>query len=282
MGPYVVSSDLGIVWSRYAGRGFSRQALDGFRDECRTVLRRSFGACDWVPEEELVAGMHQLLLRRSAPIVSLDAAYTSIGVPLDMTRLVDASGQDVGFGDRRGGQRSLADAVTQAAADLCAKEAVLVDDVIFSGALLEALVGLFARVGIRVIGACAGIAVQDGAARLESLGCEVWAVRRYEEVLDEVCERDFLPGAPLSGRTVAGFVNTGMPYLRPFGRAEQWASFPPDRAAVMSKRFLIAGQKLYRSLGDIRCRDLPRRIFGVRADAAPIADVFSSAIRRLE
>lgn len=281
MKPYVVSCDLALLWES-VGVEVPEGAIENFRVAVRGALYDSVGVSDWVTEREIRDGLAHLLTTCPVPIISLDPVYTPQLLPLSLTRLVDTDGCDAEYGLRNGGALNLSDSVRVLAETLPVPEVALVDDVLFSGALMEHLIDLFARVNVRVRMVYAGVAVGKGVDRLRCLDCPVHAVRSYQEVLDEICERDFLPGAPMSGRTVAGLCKTGVPYLLPFGRPGQWASIPEVHEKSFSVAVLRASADFYDRLG-LCMGDLPRRILNVRADdSSRVSDVLRAVAKQLE
>lgn len=264
MNPYVVSCDLGILW-RNAGFTVSNEAINGFRTSVRSALHESIGESEWVPEQELKEGLMQLTTGCSMPIVSLDPVYAPSNIHMSLTRLVDDCLADAGYGARDGTPVDLRSVVGAVADKLTERDIALVDDVLFSGAMMHHLVSLFAERGVRVRRIFAGIAIGEGVDRLRAVDCPVSAVRLYQEVADEICERDFLPGAPMSGRTVCTLQNTGAPYLLPFGKSATWASIPVVRERRFSSAVLHASANFYEML-PLRMGELPRRIFGISAE----------------
>ncbi len=262
MKPYVISSDLGLAWRHATKRILPPTALQKFRTEGKEALEKIFGNCDWIPEVELEQGLRELLTKEDLPIVGLDPVYVPEHLRLNITRAVTARGEEAGYSTREGVSLDLVQTVHTIANTIESPDIVLMDDVLFSGALFTRLVELFARVQKRVVRVYAGVSIAEGRTRLHDLGCEVRSVRAYNEVIDEICERDFMPGAPLSGRTVVGHSNTGMPYLLPFGNALSWASFPSEHASPLSALFLKNAAAIYKETG-LRAPDLPRAIFGV-------------------
>ena len=271
MKPYVVSADLSVLWRRTAGVSLPEDALEQFRLQGAQKLESIFGACDWIAENELEDGLVRLLQANDLPVVSLDQVYTFCGSSLDLTRLVDQNGEEAGYGSRNGDALSLPEKVRNLARNIVGGELVLVDDVMFSGAMYAHLIDLFRENGVRVPRVYAGVAIGEGIRRMKTIDCEVFAVRTYDEVIDEVCERDFMPGAPFSGRAVAGCRNVGMPYLLPFGRPTAWASIPDANARSFSSLFLRLSAEMYRVMRTRR-RALPRDIYGLHGDE----DVFIS------
>jgi len=98
----------------------------------------------------------------------------------------------------------------------------------------------------------AGVTIGEGAKRLKKeTKAELWTVIYYDEVIDEICERDFYPGVPLSGRTVKGQLNVGAPYLLPFGKPTHWASIPKEWEKEFSRFCLQQTIKLWEEIEEI-------------------------------
>ena len=238
--PYVVSSDVEGHWAR-VGLPLPKDALEQYRRGIFACLKRIFSACDWIPEAELQDGIRQLLTDCGLPIVSIDRTYThNQDFFIEASRLHDENGKSLGVCGSWNDQIGTLELQVQRIARSIGtgQEVALVDDVIFSGKLFTELIGHFRAAGVKVQRLYAAVAIGEGIARLRDLGYnldrELKAVRPYGVVPDQVCERDFMPGAPCSGRTVVGLPNTGMPYLLPYGKPTDWASIPAEHAAEFS------------------------------------------------
>lgn len=280
MHPYIVSCDLGLLWEK-AGFSIPLSDLETFREEVRAALRESIGASEWIPEIEIKEGVEYELTQISVPVISLDNVYTPRQeYELSMTRLVDWHGNDAGYGMRDGTALNLREQIQKIAQAVQATEIALVDDVIFSGSMMERVIKLFAEEKVHVRIALCGIAIGEGVERLRHTGCSVKAVRTYAEVADEICERDFMPGAPLSGRTVTSTVNTGAPYILPFGKPERWASIPSTKVTKFSQKVLRANANFYEGLG-LSTKKLPRNILGLEKSDLLIADILRTFAERL-
>jgi len=263
--PYVVSSDLETLWSR-AGVVLPQDALKRFRLGVSNCLKSIFGGCEWITETELSDGIQQLLAESDLPIVCLDKVYArNQALCIDASRLHDKTGEALGLGSGNEEYGTMLALQVQRIAMKTGNEVALVDDVLFSGKLCKYLVEMFQTNGVTVRHIYTGVAIGHGINKVESLGCKVKAVRIYETVVDQVCERDFMPGAPFSGRTVVGLYNTGMPYLLPYGRPESWASIPAAYAATFSATCLKLAAEIYYEIG-MRQADLPRNIHGMEVN----------------
>lgn len=271
--PYVVSGDIHILLHEWAcRRDFTLPGTPFF-----AAIRKRFNAClheifpnyEFVAEKELQTGMATLVRTGGLPTISLDRVYYRSRLTLDLTRIVDIHGQDAQIGPRPGCAPLAAQ--VEAIALHNHKTMALIDDVIFTGACIEEICGQLEKIGIAVPVVYAGIVVGNGARRIIQGGRTTRCVRWYNDVVDEVCERDFYPGVPLSGRTVSGEANTGMPYLLPFGNMGKWASIPEESQERLSRLCLQLTGELFMEIERlsgriVRCCDLDRNVIGLPND----------------
>lgn len=278
--PYVVSADIMSLLSRWAEqKGFVLPApefVSQLQNEFCAFLRGIFPSFEFVPEAELINGITQLVSRSGVAPISLDRVYFCAEAHhLDISRLVDIEGGDRGLGHRPGTPPLLQQFTELKRARL--EEVVLVDDVIFSGVLIERIIRHLSRLGVRVPLVCAGIGIDEGIDRINQSKCEVRCVRRYRAVADEVCERDFYPGVPFSGRLLIGDGNLGVPYLLPFGDPGKWASIPSAHQTAFSRFCIRQTTRLFveierRSNRIVRCSDTGRMVATLPGDDTRFVD----------
>jgi hypothetical protein len=283
--PYVVSADIYSLIKEWAiQKGFvlpEREFFCRLREKFSSYMRGIFPKFELVSEEEIFDGLTALVAKSSLPVISLDRVYFTSEFNLEIARLVDKAGNDHGLG-HRAGTPPLAQQIKKLQTSGI-REAIIVDDVVFTGALLERIIDLLSRIGIRVPLICAGIGISEGIKRINGTKREIRCVRTYEEVIDEVCERDFYPGVPLSGRLFVGGDNIGFPYLLPFGKPESWASIPPEQATDFSRFCLHQTKILFDKIGQrsgkpVLCRDIGRKVVGLPMDGTPFADVLDKIL----
>ncbi len=263
--PYVVSCDLEMLWRR-AGYTLPRDALKQFRAEIHRWLTGVFGQCDWIPEADLADGVCRLLAGSDLPVVSMDHSFTPAHPFLMyVSRLHAVDGKSLNRSGWWNEDHGTLEQQVETLACKVPREIALFDDVLWTGKLSSQIVTEFRRHGVTVRRIYAAVAIGQAVSKLKALGCLVEAVTAYPNVVDQLCERDFMPGAPLSGRTVLGLPDTGMPYVLPWGRPVPWASIPEHRAAEFSRLCLRLSAEIYRQMG-MRLRDLPRRIHGLEGD----------------
>src|SRR3989339_1156727 len=286
---FVISQDAHLLlqgWAKIHGLAVPPE-VGLVSEELTSYLRKIFPSVEMVFADELQDGMNRLVNATGLIPVSLDRVYFQSKMHLDVTRAVDGHGDDAGVVARHG-FKPLSEQVSDLKISLQGQhEVVLVDDVIFSGGLLLELINLLKAQGIGVPVVVAGVAIGEGIDVLKSCGIEVQAVRVFSTVIDEICERDFLPGVPLSGRTVAGIGKEGAPYILPFGRPQAWASIPEVWEQEFSKFCLNLAANVFDLIGQASGRqilpqDLERCPIGIdRNDQRSFADILRIMAVRL-
>ncbi|KKU41650.1 MAG: hypothetical protein UX57_C0002G0019 [Candidatus Uhrbacteria bacterium GW2011_GWE2_46_68] len=277
--PYVISEDVALLLGAWAPtRGFqvpSQIFFEGWREEFVFFMQRMFPDVISVSEKEMTQGLSNLLEHIDLPVLSLDGVYVQADLSLELARQINGEKKEVGIGHRPGTPLLLHQ--VRKIQESGVREVALVDDVIFSGALIERVHHLLDRLGIRVGVVCAGVGMGEGVRRLLSHGYDVRCVRKFESVIDEVCERDFVPGVPQSGRAILGNDRVGAPYLLPFGDPIGWASIPPEHAKFFSAfcfaRAIVLFEEIEHLSGQpVRCCDLSRFPIGLPQDNTRFVD----------
>lgn len=281
---YIISEDIQILMKRWAeGYGFSLPSDSIFhclRQEMLAFLNQMFSAVEMVAEQELTKGIRKLVFESGIKPVSLDQVYTSCDHNLSLTRCVDKNGENIGLRHRPGSTTFLAQIRELAGL----REVALVDDVIFSGVLIERVIKILSLYDIAVPLVITGVGIAEGIDRINHTR-EIQYVHRYESVIDEICERDFYPGVPYSGRPVVG-TNTGMPYLLPFGKPGEWASIPHQWKAPFSRFCIQQTIKLFEQIEKssnriVRCSDLERGVYTLPQDGTRFVDALHQSMQRL-
>ncbi len=279
--PYIVSSDVrGLMaqWGRNTGYQLpTEDFFHGITGDLRGVLEGYFPtAVEIVDEEELRLGLNDLAAQRNLnphqrlQIISLDRAYVDRTTPnilghLDITRGVDDGLASAGLKPRPG-----SDSI-DAQLDRFSSEhnfpVIILDDVVFSGDGMRWLVNQLAERKRPVVKVITGIGIRTldgdpaGITNLREIGIQVDCVREYETVVDEVCQRDFVAGAPMSGRSVYssnGEIRSA-PYFAPFGDATRWASIPPEKVREFSRFCMNTSIELFRRVESQSRTSVPTR-----------------------
>ncbi len=283
--PYVVSEDIHLLLEKWAReKGFilpPQQFFDELRRDFSEFMRRMFTGFEFVGEAEITEGLNRIIFSLGLATVSLDEAYFPAQLTIKVARLVDEQGKDRGIG-RRAGSDPVLKQIRQLR-ESNTREVVLVDDVVYSGVSISRVIDLLNRAGIRVPVVCIGIAIAEGRNKLADMGCETRYVRLYNGVIDELCERDFYPGVPLSGRLLNTGENIGVPYIFPFGRPGEWASIPSKFQLSFSRFCLSQTIALFEEIEKcssrvVRCGDLSRQVKGLEGPSSRFVDLLSDLL----
>lgn len=294
--PYVVSADSrGLMksWARENQLTLPNDAyFQGMLKDLEATLRQYFSEVDIVPEVFLRQGLNELIKSSSVPVVSLDRAYINpkqsklVGF-LDATRTVDSNLNSTGLGSRAL-EITLERQIGQLAAKQSGKAIALADDVIFEGKTMLQLVQKLRNKGVAVDAILAGISMREGKELLEQNGVKVESLIVYDQVIDEICERDFVVGSPYSGRSVVngkGIIE-GAPYLYPFGKPIEWASIPQEEAVNFSLFALSQSLQLWAKTEQLSRQSIPTQqvskpVFGL-PEGRSMSGAISEVMRGLK
>ena len=203
------------------------------------------------------------------PIISLDQIYIEPNnniVFLDCTRL-DGSSELVSRNNPND-LNSVERQIRLIASSLQEKTIVIADDVVFSGNVLKKVITLFDKYGIKTLGIRSAIATKEGYDYFNKtlpLGLKCGYLLG-ENVIDQICERDFYFGIAQSGISIKkdGSIYKA-PYFRPYGNPVERASIPDKYEEFFSKGCTIRSLALWKRIEEltgreILVRDLPERI----------------------
>ena len=154
------------------------------------------------------------------------------------------------------------------------KQIVLADDVVFSGSVLRKIIELFKQEGIEVVKIISCISTRksyDYFNKTLRYGLET-NILLGEEVIDQICERDFYFGIAGSGiviKTKEGYRKA--PYFEPFGNPNERASIPIKDSKSFSKGCIERSIQLWEGIDLLKgektlIKDLPERIIGTKED----------------
>lgn len=289
--PYIVSEDIHVLLANWASQKNLSLPKECFfrhlRSEFTDFMRQIFKNFELVPALELIEGLNNLVHQSGLISVSLDKSYHISIHNLEIARFVDIDNNDIGL-RKRPCTDSIIIQFKKLQQELRNKEIVLVDDVIFSGNLLERVGDICTKMGIKVSAIHGGIGIEDGIKKLRSAGHSIQCVRTYEAVIDEICERDFYPGIPLSGRSVLiqrniNGDNFGAPYILPFGNPGKWASIPIKWQKPLSKFCIEQTIKLFKAIEKssnkiIQYSDIDRKIIGLPTNQERYIDCLTALL----
>ena len=147
-------------------------------------------------------------------------------------------------------------------------EIVLADDVVFSGSVIKTIIDAFKKCNIKVIGIRSAISSRDGYDyfnRILPLGLKCGYLMS-EDVIDQICERDFYFG--IAGSGISIIKNNEVfkaPYFKPYGDPVNRSSIPEIEEKKFSltclRRSLELWQEIERlSKRNILISEMPERI----------------------
>lgn len=147
---------------------------------------------------------------------------------------------------------------------------ILADDVVFSGNVLKKIIKCFFENRIRVVGIRSAISTIESYRFFNEklkLGLKCGCLLE-ENVIDQICERDFYFGIAQSGISILkdGKVLKS-PYFVPFGEPTKRASIPKEYEIIFSNGCLARSMFLWKFIENnskrkVYMRDLPEKIVG--------------------
>jgi hypothetical protein len=245
------------------------------RDDFKKISKRTYGDDVVIIDEYAMSYYMNMFLdkfKEKYPIVSMDDIYVTCDnkrvFSLDCTRMSGSKDMVPRSNPLdKDGVRKQIEKLAEIFKSQNEKEIMLLDDVIFSGSVIEYISKIFKENGIDVVGAIAAISSIDGYTMFNGLKEKVNCGYLMEkDVLDEICERDFYYGIAQSGmaRLVDGKVYKA-PYFMPFGDPVARASVPLDRKEYFSTMCVNLSLDLWEEIErlskrEIMNNELPERI----------------------
>lgn len=269
--PYVVSSDAFRLMRDWSNRtGFKSPDKSFFLEyeaELGQKLHDYFGTeVDIIDEGEIRNGLKDYAAVSRYPIISIDRVYVDDTFPnligyIDMTRTVGEDFNDLPGVHPRLGYPDLEVQIQRFKSEK-QQDVVLLDDVIFTGGGMLRLAEILAKVNCRVAGVIGGIGIANSLEVIRDAGIDVHCVRQYEEVIDEVCERDFVACSPMSGRAMRDTEGNywSAPYMKPFGDPGKWASIPVEHVADFSEFCLKSSVRVWKEVERLSREEVPTSV----------------------
>ena len=198
----------------------------------------------------------------SIPIVSLDKVYLNSNevIYLDCTRLDGSNSlvSRINSNDNNSVINQIK-SISNKLNSMNQKEIILVDDVVFSGNVLNSIIQLFKLYNIKVIG-IKGIISSEYAYKYFNNILPYGLVCSYlmsDKVIDQICERDFYFGIAQSGISI-NKDNTiyKAPYFLPFGNPNKRASIPKEYEVEFSKRCIRRSINIWEKIQELSSKDI--------------------------
>lgn len=210
-----------------------------------------------VTEQEMIDAMNNIVneYKGRYPIVSMDQIYINCDnkdiYSLDVTRLTGSS-EMVSRSNPldKDSVRKQVESISNTLKGQGKDKIVLLDDVIFSGSVIDYISKLFNENGINVVGAGAAISSNEAFNRFsnldEKIKCEYLM---SDNVIDEICERDFFYGIAQSGMVKEeNGIAYKAPYFLPYGDPVARASCPEDKKEFFSRELIKLSLRLWKEI----------------------------------
>ena len=291
----VFSNDINLILNgknslnyQYSDKGIivpTDSFIRELRDDFKRISKRTYGDDVVIIDEYSMSYYMNMFLDKykdKYPIVSMDDIYVTCDnkrvFSLDCTRMSGSKDMVPRANplDKDGVRKQILK-LAETFISQNEKEIMLLDDVIFSGSVIEYISKLFKENGIDVVGAIAAISSIDGYTMFNNLKEKVnCGYLMGKDVIDEICERDFYYGIAQSGmaRLVDGKVYKA-PYFMPFGDPVARASVPTDRKEYFSTMCVNLSLDLWEEIEKLSKREimnneLPERILNTDYDEGVI------------
>jgi len=240
--PYVISAELDISVAQNESTIYT-QKLERARESLDSDLRGLGKNTQWVDSQLLQKGIVEELKASKLPVISLDERYvTASDGRLGISRGVTTSLEDCGYVPRREYPQ-----INQQFDAIAARggEVQLVDDVVFSGDMMMWVIDELKKRNIKVGRVVCGVAIGEGIDQLTQAGVDVAPVVTFDDVNDEICERDFFVVSG-SGRRIQDANKNALYFDAKYGKPEQWASLPKETSDEFCLRSLERSLELVR------------------------------------
>lgn len=273
---YVISRGLEPLMNEWSiKRGFvipSVEFFDSMNSRLEKKLKEFFPLVEVISFKEIYEGIDSLVKSSGLIPLSLDRVYVKSDMNLDVTRGTKGI-------TNRSGTSSLDVQIKQIKENIGSGTIVLVDDVLFSGGTIIDIVKMLQRKDINVQQVIVGIAIGEGLQKVSKF-CQTQSHIIYDDVMDEICEWDFYPGVPHSGRLIDGSKNMGAPYCAPFGNIINWASIPVECADDFSQFLIKESIGLFKEIErlsgkKVLYRDIDRKVnkIPLKKDGSRFVDI---------
>lgn len=237
--PYPYPQDIcGLLtdWSRETG--YTIPKVSPYQNALERAVASVFSGIETIPESVMLATAQRAVdtcRKKNLACISIDNVYmpqvkSPLPSYLDITRLVDASFKPTGLGQRSQKSGDLESQLSLLRQKIGNQRALIYDDVAWEGSTLSLVIDTARRVGITIAEVQVAIGIGEAISVVQKKNLPCRATYYYLAVEDTVSERDYLAGAPNSGRTILTSQGVmGAPYVKPLGETK-WGSIPKERA----------------------------------------------------
>lgn len=288
----VISNDIDLILQgrnalkfNYQDNGLiipEKDFINDLRDDFKKSAIKAYEQeVNIVNEEEMEYYMNKFIdiYKGYLPIVSMDEIYVDCDnkyvFSLDCTRMTGQKQLISRFNplDKNGVFKQV-EKLAKIFKRCDVNEIILADDVVFSGSVIKQISDLFREEDVNVVGVVTAISTEDAYIKYNKemkYGLKCGYLMK-EDVLDEICERDFYFGIAQSGmsKLVDGKVYKA-PYFLPFGDPVARASVEENKAEYLSKSCINRSFRLWKKIQNdsnkvVLMKDLPEPILGTNAE----------------
>lgn len=237
--PYPYPQDIsGLLtdWSRKTR--YTIPDVSPYQKALERAVGSVFSGIETIPEDAMIATAQQAVdtcRKKNLACISIDNVYmpqvkSPLPSYLDLTRLVDTSFKPTGLGQRSQMSGDLESQLSLLRQKIGNQQVLIYDDVAWEGSTLSLVIDTARRVGLTIAEVQVAIGIGEAINVVQKKDIACTASYYYQAVEDTVSERDFLTGAPNSGRTILTPQGVmGAPYIKPLGETK-WGSVPEERA----------------------------------------------------
>lgn len=272
-GTYILSLDLGEKLESLKRIGidapgpYDSYTID-IQSELRSAISESLSPLGVNVEQVRMADLSDSVIGRAAKINQVldsptvistcpEIAYPAGGHAIEINRLVDVNGQQIGLGPRPGFEN-----IDNQIRKITGNKIVIVEDGIFTGGTVRYLINKFSEAGKRVTAIVAGFNCNQADISWSDNQCyDLFTTQSFDKIIDWVPDHDFLPFIPGSGKVVGTDIGGNyypfydyrhatyaIPYIKPFGPISEWASIPNDKANKLSATCIRLAMDLFKTI----------------------------------
>jgi hypothetical protein len=261
---YIVTDDLSLLLPRL-GINLDEAAIELSSKEILNALSAIYRDVQVIPGKRMKEYLTEKVRCSNLPVISmtdilpLNIAQGSLEFSRSIKLVYDKDEmffENIGIQKRKNSSKGLSSQFNDIYKKISGTDVAIVDDVVWSGSSILGAANNLKTIGISVKKVFANVVIGAGRDSLQNAGIEVEADQYFDEVVDEVCARDFLVGIPGGGRNVleprwpvpfSPITCKSAPYIYPFGAPQSWASIPAEFCSLFSQRMLGVSREMWTS-----------------------------------
>lgn len=187
------------------------------------------------------------------------------GLTIEINRLVDITGEQIGLGPRPG-HDDLRSQLASIKRKIGERSFVIVEDGIFTGTTVQHIIVEMEKLDMKPLAIVAGFAFHESeiANWLAERNIELRVVEHFDGLVDWVPDHDFFPFTPGCGKVLGTMLGDrpypfynyahasySVPYIMPYGPMTDWASIPGPAVPDLSGFCIRKCIEIYSCLEDL-------------------------------